>query len=109
MKINIVPLEKIEIDGKSIELAIDYDENDSVEFIEFLGGIEGTLHPVIYGKPVFESNADELFEILKQHNNGEIDDMKADGIYDQGYVDDELKKANHWATIGIGKENYYKN
>lgn len=167
MKINIVPLEKIEIDGKSIELgmkkeqvigilglgelsnrhffydnelAIDYDENDYVEFIEFLGGIEGTLHPVIYGKPVFESNADELFEILKQHNNGEIDDsengysygfietsvgiyrtstpesvqqdiddMKADGIYDQGYVDDELKKANHWATIGIGKENYYKN
>ena len=25
------------------------------------------------------------------------------------YVDDELKKANHWATIGIGKENYYLN
>ncbi|MDD7348500.1 MAG: hypothetical protein PUG66_01400 [Clostridiales bacterium] len=167
MKINIIPLKKIEIDGKSIELgmkreqvigilglgelsnrhffydndlAIDYDENDSVEFIEFLGGIEGTLHPVIYGKPVFESNADELFEILKQHNNGKIDDsengysysfietsvgiyrtstpesvqrdideMKADGVYDQEYVDDELEKANHWATIGIGKENYYKN
>lgn len=31
------------------ELAIDYDENDSVEFIEFLGEIEGTLHPVVYG------------------------------------------------------------
>lgn len=70
MKINIIPLEKIEIDGKSIELgmkreqvigilglgkfsnrhffydndlAIDYDENDFVEFIEFLRGIEGTL------------------------------------------------------------------
>lgn len=95
---------------------------------------------MIYGKSVFESNADELFEILKQHNNGEIDDsengysygfieisvgiyrtstpesvqrdivdMKADGIYDQAYVDDELNKANHWATIGIGKENYYSN
>ena len=167
MKINIIPLKKIEIDGKSIELgmkreqvigilglgelinrhffyyndlAIDYDENDSVEFIEFLGGIEGTLHPVIYGKPVFESNADELFEILKQHNNGKIDDsengysysfietsvgiyrtstpesvqqdideMKADGVYDQKYVDDELEKANHWATIGIGKEHYFLN
>lgn len=35
--------------------------------------------------------------------------MKADGVYDQGYVDDELKKANNWAMIGIGKENYYKN
>lgn len=53
------------------ELAIDYDDNDSVEFIEFLGGIDGTLHPVIYGMPVFESNADELFSILKKHNNGE--------------------------------------
>ena len=167
ININIVPLNKIEIDGNSIELgmtkeqvveilgqgelsnrhyfydnelAIDYDENNTVEFIEFLGGIEGTLHPVIYGKSVFESNADEIFEILKQHNNGEIDDcengysysfietsvgiyrtstpesvqhdiedMKADGGYDQEYVDEELKKANHWATIGIGKENYYKN
>lgn len=166
MIINIVPLKKIEIDGKSVELgmtkeqvveilgagelsarhyfydyelAIDYDENNTVEFIEFLGGIEGTLHPVIYEKPVFESNADEIFEILKQHNNGEIDDgengysysfietsvgiyrtsthesiqhdiedMKADGVYDQEYVDEELKKANHWATIGIGKKNYYK-
>ena len=103
MIINIVPLKKIEIDGKSVELgmtkeqvveilgagelsdrhyfydyelAIDYDENNTVEFIEFLGGIEGTLHPVIYEKPVFESNADEIFEILKQHNNGEIDDSE---------------------------------
>lgn len=166
MKINIIPLEKIEIDGKSIELgmkkeqvieilglgevsdrhffynnelAIDYDEHDSVEFIEFLGGMEGILHPVIYGKPVFESSADEIFEILKQQNSGEIDDsengysygfieisvgiyrtstpksvqqdiadMIADGIYEQSYIDEELKKANHWATIGIGKANYYK-
>ena len=167
MKINIIPLEKIEIDGKSIELgmkkeqvieilglgevsdrhffynnelAIDYDEHDSVEFIEFLVGMEGILHPVIYGKPVFESSADEIFEILKQQNSGEIDDsengysygfieisvgiyrtstpksvqqdiadMIADGIYEQSYIDEELKKANHWATIGIGKANYYKN
>ena len=165
MNINLIPLEKIEIDGKSVEfgmkkeqvievlgmgeisnrhyfydseLAIDYDENDRVEFIEFLGGIEGTLHPVIYGEPVFESNADELFDILKKHHNGEIDDsengysysfleisvgiyrsstpesvqqdideMKSEGSYDQDYVDEELYNANHWATIGIGIENYY--
>ena len=31
------------------ELAIDYDERNTVEFIEFLGGISGTLQPVIYG------------------------------------------------------------
>ena len=93
MKINIVPLKKIEIDGKSVELgmtkeqvveilgagelsarhyfydyelAIDYDENNTVEFIEFLGGIEGTLHPVIYGKSAFQEDADEIFELLKK-------------------------------------------
>lgn len=166
MQVSINPLENIVIDGQSIELgmskeqvigilgagelsnrhyyfgnelAIDYDENDSVEFIEFLGGIEGRLQPVIYGIPAFESNANELFEILKVHNNGEIDDsengfsygfieisvglyrtstpeslqrdiddMKADGVYDQKYVDEELMKVNHWTTIGIGKANFYK-
>ena len=93
MIINIVPLKKIEIDGKSVELgmtkeqvveilgagelsarhyfydyelAIDYDENNTVEFIEFLGGIEGTLHPVIYGKSAFQEDADEIFELLKK-------------------------------------------
>ena len=111
----------------------------TVEFIEFLGGIEGTLHPVIYGKSAFQEDADEIFELLKKENNGDIDDsengysysfietsvgiyrtstpesvkediedIKADGVYDQEYVDEELKKAHHWATIGIGKKNYYK-
>ncbi|MDD5936507.1 MAG: hypothetical protein PUC65_13275 [Clostridiales bacterium] len=166
MQIEINPLENVVIDGKVVELgmkknqvisilgkgelsnrhyyygnelAIDYDKNDSVEFIEFLGGMEGTLHPVIYGIPAFECNADELCEVLKVHNNGEIvdiedgfsygfvqisvgiyrtatpesikrdiEEMKRDGVYDQEYVDEESMKANHWATIGIGKANYYK-
>lgn len=34
--------------------------------------------------------------------------MKADGVYDQKYVDEEMKKSNHWATIGIGIKDYYK-
>ena len=36
-----------------------------------------------------------------------IDDMKADGTYDQDLVDEEIELANHWATIGLGKQNYY--
>ena len=40
---------------------------------------------MIYGKPVFESNADELFEILKQHNNGEIDDSENGHSY--GFIE----------------------
>lgn len=121
------------------EVAIDYDEKNTIEFIDFLGGLPGTLQPVIYGVSVFESNASELFEVLMSHNGGEITDnedgfcyhfkeisvgiyrtstpesvqrdineMKADGVFDQEYVDEELKQANHWAAIGIGKLNYYK-
>ena len=121
------------------ELAIDYDERNTVEFIEFLGGISGTLQPVIYGAAAFESDAGELFDILKSHNSGEIEDnedgysycfkeisiglyrtstpesvqmdieeLKADGVVDQNYIDEELMKANHWATIGVGRADYYK-
>ena len=33
---------------------------------------------------------------------------KADGVFDQNYVDEELKNANHWATVGLGRVGYYK-
>ena len=120
------------------ELAIDFDENDEVEFIEFLGGIHGKLKPYIYGVSAFESSADELVEILKSHNHDRIrddengyaysfneisigiysestpegvqeiiEDMKANGEYDQDIIDEETEIANHWATIGLGKQNYY--
>ena len=120
------------------ELAIDFDENDTVEFIEFLGGKHGNIKPFIYEIPAFDSSADELVEILKAHNSGRIKDdedgyaysfnkigiriyrestpegarevieeLKADGEYDQETADAEMELANHWATIGLGKENYY--
>lgn len=121
------------------ELAIDYDEMNTVEFIEFLGGINGILQPVIYGIPAFESDAGKLFEVLRLHNDGDvfdsengysysfnkigiriyrtstpesvqmdIEEMKADGVFDQNYIDEELQNANHWATIGVGRVGYYK-
>jgi len=123
------------------ELAIDYDKNDKVEFIEFLGGIEGVLQPKIYGVSVFEANADELIDLLKQKNNGEADDteqgysysffnisvgvyreitptdvlemieeMKADGIPTEDNEDlaADMRRANHWATIGVGVAGYYR-
>lgn len=122
------------------ELAIDYDANGCVEFIEFLGGNEGGLKPYIYGISAFESDANDLLDVLKEKNSGEIndyengysygfdnisvgiyrtatlesvqqdiEDMKADGEYSQEYVDEEMFKANHWATIGIGIIGYYSN
>ena len=169
MNIEIYPLEKIVVDGVSIylgmdqsavetaigkgqligkryyyfdnDMAIDYSENKTVEFIEFLGGIDGSVHPVIYGISAFDTLADELDSLLRQKNDGEIDDseqgysfaylnisvgiyrerrpsdvmemieeMKADGISteDNEDVEAEMRKADHWATIGVGVAGYYQ-
>ena len=169
MKIELYPLEKVTIDGVSIdlgmerpaveailgrgehvgeryyfydsEMAINYDQNGKVEFIEFLGGIDGSLHPFIYGVPAFEMPADELTALLREKNRGEIDDseegysyaflnisvgvyreirptdvaemieeMKADGIDVEHNADlaADIRRANHWATIGIGVSDYYR-
>lgn len=168
MSVEIYPLEKVVIDGISIYLgmnrpavetaigkgeyageryyyydsnmAIDYNDDETVEFIEFLGGIDGSLHPMIYGVSAFDVSADELVSLLQQKNNGEVDDlekgysyaflnisvgiyrerkpsdvaemieeMEADGISAEENEDiaEEMQKANHWATIGIGVAGYY--
>jgi len=123
------------------ELAIDYNENGTVEFIEFLGGVEGSLQPTIYGVSAFGSDAEEVAELLKQKNDGEITDteqgysysfsnisvgvyreirpsdilemieeMKADGIPTEDNEDlaADMRRANHWATIGVGVAGYYR-
>lgn len=167
MNIELYPLEKVVIDGISIylgeeqsavenaigkgefvgkrfyyynsEMAIDYDDNRMIEFIEFLGGIDGKVQPTIYGKYVFKTEADDLYDILRQKNHGNIDDREdgysyaflniSVGIYrpsiprnvqemiaeaeedgeqmDTEEVEYEMKRANYWATIGIGVEGYY--
>lgn len=56
------------------EMAIDYNDNKTVEFIEFLGGIDGKIQPAIYGVYAFKTNADELYNILCQKNCGNIAD-----------------------------------
>ena len=59
------------------ELALDFDTEDRVEFIEFLGGAEGELSPELYGCPVFQTGAAEILNLLSAH--GEIVDE--DGGY----------------------------
>lgn len=169
MNIEIFPLDKVVFDGVPVclgmersavenaigtglligkryyyynnEMALDYNENDKVEFIEFLDGAEGSLQPTIYGVSAFGSDAEELAEILKQKNGGEITDteqgysysfsnisvgvyreirpsdvlemieaMKADGIPTEDNEDlaVDMRRANHWATIGVGVAGYYK-
>ncbi len=104
MKIEIIPLEKVIFDGVSVPLgadmvaveavigkgekvgnryyhlntnvAIDYDADNQVEFIEFLGGIDGDLHPTIYDIPAFETDAEVLSNLLREKNGIEVDDSE---------------------------------
>ena len=50
------------------ELRFDFDADERVEFIEFLGGIDGELQPWIFGAEVFTSDADALLALLKKQN-----------------------------------------
>lgn len=56
------------------QLALDYDAQDRLEFVEFLAGAEGTLRPRIGGVSVFDHDADALTDLLAQQNGGPADD-----------------------------------
>lgn len=60
------------------ELALDFDAEDGLEFIEFLGGAEGTLRPDLYGLSVFDTDAQELLEVLEKRRGPCVDE---DGGY----------------------------
>ena len=121
------------------EMAIDYQEN-KVNFIEFLSGVDGKLKPAIYGVSVFDVDAAALIDVLKTNNNGEICDNEngysyqfsniSIGLYREATPNEiaemmeeaksfgnpmsddeiqyEMKRANYWATIGIGVAGYYQ-
>lgn len=93
------------------ELAIDYSSNDNtVEFIELLGGPDGEIQPEIYGIKAFQVDANELEQVLCGHNGADVDDSEEDsrayrkisvGIYRENYED-------RWETIGLGVTDYYQ-
>lgn len=94
------------------EFSCEYDENDELISIEFLCGHSGSLKPYIYGVSAFDISRKELFEILKEHNNGKIDEESEDsygfieisvGIWKDSANEDD----DYWTTILIGKKNYY--
>ncbi len=94
------------------ELALDFDENGKLTFIEFLAGHEGTLKPFIYGISAFDTDMDELVTVLSEHNNDRIDDSEIDsygflGISVGIWKSDDDDEEDYWTTIGIGIKNYY--
>lgn len=143
MNIEIYPLEKIVIDGIPIylgmeqsaveavigkgqfagkryyyydsDMAIDYDENKKVEFIEFLGGIDGSLRPVIYGVSAFDTPADELADLLRQKNDGEVNDTERGyslaflnicvGVYREIRPSDVMEMIEEMKANGISPED----
>ena len=70
------------------ELRFDFDEDGKVEFIEFLGGIDGELQPTIYDVPAFQSKADTLYKILREENHGAIDD--SENGYSYGFLNSSV-------------------
>lgn len=96
MKIEIYPLEKVEINGVPIffgmektaveasfgrgevirgrsyyhrnEMAVEYGSDSRVTFIEFIGGPRVVLKPLIYGVSVFDTPSAELSRLLAEKN-----------------------------------------
>ena len=93
------------------ELGLDFDESGLLEFIEFLGGIDGNLRPYLYGVSAFETSADELLKMIMEQDD-EVDDSEADYCYCFLNVSIGLWRQDnqnkHWDTIGIGVDKYYR-
>lgn len=95
MKIELYPKEKVTFDGRALsfgmsredaevllgtgvpvgdrvyyfqnEVAVSYGVN-GVEFVEFLGGLDGCLKLSVYGASVFETEAEALVALLREKN-----------------------------------------
>lgn len=62
------------------QLRFDFDADGKVEFIE-CGGPGGTLKPQICGVSAFETDAQELLDLLERENAGDVDDSEAGYCY----------------------------
>ena len=121
------------------ELRIDFDEDGRAEFIELLGGPDGTLRPMIFGVDAFRAEPKTVAALLKEKNGGDFLDNERGysytfqklsvGLYRESIpenVPEMIEEAQaeghplsaedieyetrrtHWATIGIGVEDYYR-
>lgn len=103
-RVVLYPLDRIEIDGKALrlgdsrlaaeavlgagdlmgnrwyycqnQLAVEYDSQEKVKFIEFLGGIDGSLRPLLDGVSIFDGEAEEIAALLAEKNGGPPRDLE---------------------------------
>ena len=87
MEITLFPLEKAQIDGKAISFGMKKEDGYSYSFKEIEVGVYR------------ESKPEDAMEC--------IEEMKAEGTCTKEDEEYELRRANHWATIGIGVKGYY--
>lgn len=132
-----------ETEGKQLfydrlELSIDLNSNNKVEFIEFYGPICEYIEPSIYGISPFGKPIKEVMKLLASKNSEKIDDTEAPYSYNylgnsvgisreyteqdikeeiaeakkngeyDESMEDEIELANYIWTIGIGEKDYYK-
>lgn len=100
------------------ELRFDFNKENKLAFIEFLGGIDGKLRPEIYGVDAFFIHADELTAILTQKNGEAPIDHENGysyafpnigiGIYRESIPDDVEEMAREAAKEGnpLSEEDY---
>lgn len=55
------------------ELRVDFDPQGRVEFIELLGGPEGTLQPILDGLELFQAPPEAVYDLLKEKNHGPME------------------------------------
>lgn len=93
------------------ELAIDFDDNDRVEYIEFLAGEDGNLQPILNGVALLKEKAETVKDMLLQINKGEIEEEENYGIsyleISVGLYREDENSAT-WDTFGFGVSDYYR-
>lgn len=122
----------------NLEIRIDFDEQNAVEFIEIYGPDCVEIEPTLYKINPFSLEANELIKFLTTKNNGNIDDTEQPLFYifynleigiwrevsesqmkneikaarDNGeyehWMDEDLEKSKYFWTIGLGTKGYYQ-
>ncbi|MBE6542588.1 MAG: hypothetical protein E7672_09135 [Ruminococcaceae bacterium] len=97
------------------EMSVDYGDELFVCAVEFLGGSDGKLKPIIFGVSAFETDAEELFRLLCEKNGRDAEDNEGGysysfheisvGIYREITPDDVEEMAEEMRENGILPEN----